>query len=175
MFIAHLPFGYMLSRAWQASSKTHRPHLAWGLLGSVFPDVDLLWRWFINSHTHHHRYWTHLPIFWLAVLLVGLTLCRLGKRPDIAAALGLFVLNAFGHMLLDSNVGDIWWLYPFVDQPFHLFEVPRHYAPWWLNFVLHWTFAVELAIVGLCLLWMTAERYLPGTGRSRVSAERASV
>lgn len=173
MFIAHLPFGYMLSRTWQAGSKVYRPHLAWGLLGSVFPDVDLLWRWFINSPVHHHRYWTHLPIFWLAVLMAGLVLCKIGKQPSIASALGLFVLNVFGHLLLDTNVGDIWWLYPVVDQSFHLFEVPHHYSPWWLNFVLHWTFAVELLIVGLCLLWMTIERYLQGNkkgGKSPIGA-----
>jgi len=161
MFIAHLPFGYMLSRTWQAGSKVYRPHLAWGLLGSVFPDVDLLWRWFVNSHTHHHRYWTHLPIFWVVVLAVGLGLCKLTRQPKIAV-LGLFVCNVFGHLMLDTNVGDIWWLYPFIDQPFHLFLVPRHYPQWWLNFILHWTFAVELVIVASCLAWMTMERYFQG-------------
>jgi inner membrane protein len=52
-------------------------------------------------------------------------------------------------MLLDSIVGDIWWFAPFVDKSFALFTVPALYHPWWLNFVLHWTFLLELLI----LLW----------------------
>jgi len=50
------------------------------------------------------------------------------------------------HMLLDSIVGDIWWFAPFVDQAYALFNVPARYQPWWLNFLLHWSFALELAL-----------------------------
>ncbi len=53
------------------------------------------------------------------------------------------------HMLLDSIVGDIWWFAPFVDQPYALFTVEAVYKPWWLNFILHWSFAIEIGI----LLW----------------------
>lgn len=52
------------------------------------------------------------------------------------------------HLLLDTFVGDIWWGAPFYDQPLALFSVPARFSPWWLNFVLHWSFAVELAICG---------------------------
>jgi len=57
-------------------------------------------------------------------------------------------------MVLDSIVGDIWWFAPFVDQRFSLFTVPALYKPWWLNFILHWSFALELAVVGSAVyLW----------------------
>jgi inner membrane protein len=51
------------------------------------------------------------------------------------------------HLCLDSIVGDIWWLAPFVDRPFSLFTVPALYQPWWLNFLLHWSFGLELGLV----------------------------
>jgi inner membrane protein len=50
-------------------------------------------------------------------------------------------------MVLDSIVGDIAWLAPFSDERFALFEVPAIFKPWWLNFVLHWSFALELVLV----------------------------
>ena len=37
-------------------------------------------------------------------------------------------------------------LAPFVDQRFALVKVTARYKPWWLNFVVHWVFLVELSI-----------------------------
>jgi hypothetical protein len=56
------------------------------------------------------------------------------------------------HLVLDSFVGDIWWFAPFIDRPYAMFTVPAIYTPWWLNFFLHWTFAVELGICVWALL-----------------------
>jgi hypothetical protein len=56
------------------------------------------------------------------------------------------------HVILDSLVGDIWWLAPFVDRSYALFTVPAVRSPWWMNFLLHWSFAVELAICFWALL-----------------------
>lgn len=33
-----------------------------------------------------------------------------------------------------------------IDQPYALFTVPARLKPWWLSFILHWSFAAELAI-----------------------------
>jgi hypothetical protein len=33
------------------------------------------------------------------------------------------------HLVLDSIVGDIWWLAPFVDRRYSLFTVPAVYGP----------------------------------------------
>lgn len=158
MIIAHMPFGYLLTRAWAAwHRKVPRPALAWGLAGSIFPDTDLLWRHWQHDTFNHHLYWTHLPLFWLAVLVVGYIACRIKRRPDLAAAGSLFVLNVFGHLLLDR---DIWWLYPFVDQPFSAITFPDEMGPWRLNLVLHSRFALELIIVGAALMLLAVERPL---------------
>lgn len=49
-------------------------------------------------------------------------------------------------MSLDSIVGDVWWFAPLLDRPFALFTVPALYQPWWLNFILHWSFGLEISL-----------------------------
>ena len=76
-----------------------------------------------------------------------------GQESGAVLAL-IFSLNGFVHMLLDTVVGDIWWFAPFVDKPFALFSVASVYKPWWLNFILHWTILLEIAIcLWAFLLW----------------------
>lgn len=61
MFIGHLPGAYLALRPLQR----RLPPLAFaaGLLGSVLPDLDLIWFYFVDNHAfHHHEYITHRPI-----------------------------------------------------------------------------------------------------------------
>src|SRR5262249_26358818 len=78
-----------------------------------------------------------------------------GRTGRSGAALAtIFSFNGFVHLLLDSIVGRIWWLAPFVDRPFSLFTVHGTYKPWWLNFMLHWSFALEIALlISAAWLW----------------------
>ena len=59
----------------------------------------------------------------------------------------IFCLGGCGHLLLDTIVGDIYWRAPFAYEATSLFVVPALYHPWWLNFILHWSFAFELALL----------------------------
>ena len=151
MFIAHLPSGYILSslllkRARQLPVLTRTLMLV-GVLGAVAPDFDLLYFYLVdNRQTHHHRYFVHWPILWFGMALVCMLWRQLAPASGRAIAALVFSLGGILHLLLDTFVGDIWWLAPFVDQPFALFSVPAVFKPWWLNFILHWSFAVELAI-----------------------------
>jgi hypothetical protein len=61
-------------------------------------------------------------------------------------------------MVLDSIVGDIWWFAPFIDKPYALFTVPAIYTPWWLNFILHWSFMLELVFVFCAVALWRRER-----------------
>ena len=41
-----------------------------GLLGSIFPDLDMFYFYFIDHRQHgHHCYWTHTPFYWITLLL----------------------------------------------------------------------------------------------------------
>lgn len=151
MIFAHLPAGYLLSRKLQR----HLPAILqspWllpcGLLGSVLPDVDLLYlHLFDASPQHHHRYWTHLPIFWLPVSAIVLNaLWHRRNRPAFGCAL-LLLANVWLHLLLDSWAGDIWWMYPWLDKPFALVQVPPIEGFWLWAFVGHWSFLAETALL----------------------------
>jgi inner membrane protein len=149
MLIGHLPAGYLIGRALvRAPSRTSAPPLAAIMAGSVFPDIDLIYSYlFDHQRTHHHLYWTHIPAFWLAAC-AGVLLAWAAKRelrPPVA--LWFFLAGVLSHLLLDSIIGDIYWLIPFSYQPFSMFTVHPRYSPWYLNFVMHWVFGLELVLV----------------------------
>ena len=161
MFIAHLPAGYLLSRQLIASPLISRstlglPLLIAGLIGSLFPDIDLLYFYLIDARQHHHHsYWTHLPITWLLLTpLVWLLIRPRRWRPAVL----LFGACALLHLLLDSMTGSIAWLCPFDCQGFHLVTVTARHQPWWLNFILHWTFIIELLITLLASVTIVIDR-----------------
>ncbi|KAF0812098.1 hypothetical protein IGB42_03375 [Andreprevotia sp. IGB-42] len=153
MIIGHLPAGYVLAklsyRKFSGQIGHYRWYMFWGLFGAVAPDLDMFYFHLIDHRsTHHHRYFSHFPIFWLGLLSGALLLyanTRTRSRLGIYAV--LFTVSGFIHLLLDSIVGDIWWLAPFIDRPFALATVPALYHPWWLNFLLHWSFGLELLLV----------------------------
>lgn len=150
MFIAHLPAGYLASRAlhrlYRGASIPVRRFVLAGTAGALAPDGDLLWFYLVDhGRHHHHAYPTHYPLLWIALLLLGL-LANALKPAGAGLLLLVFVCNGLLHMGLDTVAGDIRWLAPFDDRAWSLVSVPAHYEPWWLNFVLHWTFLIELLI-----------------------------
>lgn len=154
MFIAHAPSGYLLAQAIikkcpniGVSTKA----ILWvGIIGAVFPDIDMLYFYLIDHRQHHHHtYLTHWPISWLVLLVLALLLSRWAASKNLAKLLVIFAVAGFLHLMLDTLVGDVWWFAPWVDQSYRLFTVEALYKPWWLSFFLHWSFGVELLI---CLI-----------------------
>lgn len=148
MITAHLPAGYCLAEGFgrKASAVT-----AAALIGSLLPDADILLFYFWDAGAvHHHRYWPHIPVFWLAIgLPVVLMLWRSHARIALAFLSGIML-----HLILDSLNGGILWLWPLDDHLYALVDVPATQKHWVLSFVMHWTFAAEIAIwlVALALL-----------------------
>lgn len=164
MFIAHLPAGYLLGRKLvrhhpatrTGSASAPLALLAAVLIGSVFPDVDLLYFYLIDGRRHHHHsYWTHLPIFWL---LLTPPLWLLARSPQRQAMVLLFVAGVLLHLILDSITGSIAWRCPVDCTGLHLVTVTARYQPWWLNFILHWTFILELLIILLAGITLLLDR-----------------
>lgn len=155
MFIAHLPAGYLVSRFINRSGS--RNNLTWtliaGMLGGIFPDIDLLYLYLLDATPqHHHTYWTHLPIAWLGIGVLAWVAAR-QRSTAFRQALAAFLLGWMSHLWLDSITGDIWWLYPLIDRPYSLTQVHAVYEPWWMNFLLHWSMALELGIIALAI-WL---------------------
>ena len=156
MFVAHLPAGYLIGRALDRPGSRARASsrvVAASLVGSVLPDVDMLWFFLVDGgRVHHHRYWTHVPLFW-AALAVPALIVTARRSPASLRAVVAFFLAIASHLVLDTVVGDVQWLQPFSDRFIHLVTVERIAGAHWIwSFILHWTFALELALLAVALV-----------------------
>lgn len=157
MFIAHIPSGYIMSvlllkRVRQIPASSAAVITA-GIVGALAPDFDMLYFYLIDHRqTHHHQYLTHWPLLWLSLTAVSGLWFSLARQSKAAFLALVFCAGGMLHVVLDSFVGDIWWFAPFLDKPYAMFTVPARFQPWWLNFFLHWSFAVELGICGWALV-----------------------
>lgn len=116
------------------------------LFGSVAPDLDMLYFHLIDGRqTHHHDYFTHWPLFWLAAGAALASLVYFLTRPFLPAVL-TFTAAALLHMVLDTVATPLLWLMPFSDRAFELVTVPAAFSHWIISFMLHWTFALEITI-----------------------------
>lgn len=157
MIIAHAPSGYVMAvsliRRICNGSVSAKAIIAVGIAGAFAPDLDMLYFHLIdNRQTHHHKYPTHWPIIWLALVATSALWFRLLPQSKAAVLSLMFCMGGVLHVLLDSFVGDVWWFAPFIDQPYAMFTVPARFNPWWLSFILHWSFLVEIAICVWALL-----------------------
>ena len=152
MILAHLPSGYLLGRLWLRRNPRQARVMGACLLGAIAPDLDLIWFYFIDNRAfHHHRYWVHIPGFWVIVALVALPLVRLFARNWFRPALA-FLSAILLHLVLDTLTGGILWGWPFSNHLYTLVTVPAAYANWVLSFLLHWTMLAELGIIMMALL-----------------------
>ena len=170
MIIGHLPAGYLYSdflfkRTTWSRGASRVVFLAAGMAGALAPDLDMLYFYFADHRRHHHHtYFSHYPSLWAALLLLSVAWHFLAKRKSGGPAAAIvFALNGLLHMALDTVVGDIWWLAPLASKPFSFATVPALYHPWWLNFILHWSFLFELALVA----WAIVALRLPQPLRCR--------
>lgn len=159
MIIGHIPAGYITARL--LLSRAHAQGVAVGrlmlasLAGAIAPDVDLLYFYLVDHRQHHHHsYFTHFPVLWATAMLVCVAWWYTGRARQWAVLAGIFSFAGLVHMMLDSVVGDIAWLAPFEMERYSLFYVPAVYKIWWFNFILHWSFLLELALVtSAVIMW----------------------
>jgi hypothetical protein len=160
MFIAHIPSGYIMAVSFvkriSQFPKFSSSVMAAGVIGAIAPDFDMVYFYlFDHRQTHHHRYLTHWPLLWMSMVVVSIVWLCLSRFSKAAGLSLVFAVGGVLHLILDSFVGDIWWFAPFADKPYAMITVPALFNPWWLNFFLHWSFAVELVI---CLWALTLYR-----------------
>ena len=144
MIIGHFPAGYLAavgaSRRWPA-----RTLFLGVLVGSVLPDIDMLRFFFLDEGAwHHHAYFTHRPILWVAVLVLGAV-----TRKRLIISLGL---GGLLHMLLDTFLGKMAWGWPLTDAASPFIVVQPTHSHWLFSFMAHWTFLAEVALVILAAI-----------------------
>lgn len=147
MFIAHLPAGYLMARVFGrqlTKNISTRVLLMMSMSGAIAPDMDLFHFFLMDGRLHnHHDYFTHYPLSWALLWLVAWLCWRLFHK-NTFLLLAIFAAGGMLHVLLDSVVGGIAWLAPWSLEKFYLWQVPAHFQPWWLNFILHPSFLLEL-------------------------------
>ncbi|MFK7816428.1 MAG: metal-dependent hydrolase [Gammaproteobacteria bacterium] len=153
MFLAHMPAGYLVSRFLLSQFQLKPSKAKWlfalGLLGSIFPDLDMFYFYLIDNRQHsHHSYWTHIPFYWLCLLAIFYFIAAIFKSRFIIAAGTIFIGCILLHLSLDTFAGGgIKWLYPFSNSYFNIFTVPSRHGYWLWNYFLHWTALAELTII----------------------------
>jgi len=176
MFIAHIPIGLALGRLITKRSLTF-PVIAVAIFGAIFPDLDLIRFYLFDNHQrHHHDYWTHIPGVWVLMMLGWLCLTKFLKRPFGRLAL-VFFTAILSHLLLDTMAGAIEWLWPFSDRGFHIVTVPATHAKWYLSFLTHWTFALEILISlsALCVAFIRHGHQNPKNPREITSQTLVAI
>ena len=152
MFLAHLPAGYLCSHALLHRSRSQprkpQPYIALGMLGSIAPDLDLIYHAHFDPHpVFHHYYWTHYPFAWALPAMFALLACLALNRRNVALAVLIFASNGLLHLLLDTLWGGIAWAWPLEPTLYKWVSVPHNHRLWVMNFVLHWTASLELALI----------------------------
>ncbi len=163
MFLGHLPAGY-LSTTWLLRKREMPKReqiilMCFGMLGSVAPDLDLFYFYFVDHRQHwHHKYFSHWPSFWLCIMMLSALIGWMTRERMWTYGGALLSINALGHLVLDTHVGHIRWFEPFSEQWVYFFDVPSLYHPKILNLVFHWTFVFEIALVSAALYVFVAQR-----------------
>lgn len=157
MIISHLPAGYILTKVLQQRINTTA--LIWGgLLGSIFPDFDILYFYLIDGQqVFHHHYWTHLPLFWLSIACVAFPITRILGLQNLTQGSLFFFANIALHLCLDTLASPMYWLRPFANEGFQIFahNIEVKFDFWVWNYMLHPVFAPEVLICGVAsALWI---------------------
>lgn len=182
MFIAHAPAGYLVTKFVLHRSSLHQQRdakmlLRSGMLASVFPDIDMLYFYLLDHRQHlHHSYWTHIPFWWLVILAIGLGYGAITRNARWRRVVQIVAVNVFLHLLLDTVAAKIRWFAPFSRIGICLFEVPSRYGWWIWNYLLHWTFGIEILITAIALYVcltqkfpLTTARHMEGAAESHSS------
>ncbi len=151
MITAHLPSGYILSEVagWRGVL------LIAACFGAVWPDFDLLSFYFVdNKAIHHHRYWVHAPAFALVVSAALWAVAGPYRRLVLAFAGGWCL-----HIVLDTPVGGIMWMWPVSNELFVLIDVPSTQHHWLVSFLIHPSILAEVAIWLAAALFFLRRRH----------------
>ena len=158
MIIGHLPSAYLILKLGSPRGLSNAVFLA-GMVGAIFPDIDLLWFYFVDNRSHHHHeYLTHRPAVWLGLLVLCFVISRVSNRRLGQVAMA-FCVGALVHVFLDSIAGKIFWLWPLSDYTVTLVTVQPTHSHFLLSFLTHWTFKVELLVTAIAGAVFIRNRY----------------
>lgn len=195
MIIAHLPTGYILGSYLQNMElETERKQriLQVALVGSVLPDLDMLYWFWVDRSLDHHLFYTHIPAVY-CLLIPIFVLCRQFKQTRFIGNLLLTLwLALLSHAILDTVVSGILWTFPFtgidashlihlvdkeqipkVVNPYHVYVdvMGLKLEGWVLNLMLHWSALIEYVLCGVAFTLYTKRK---GQVKSALSSDEGN-
>lgn len=143
----------MLSERFARGHPSRNALIATGLAVLVLADLDVVWFYLVNHQQNlHHEFLFQWPLFWVDAAgvswLAAQALSWRKARPFIGVAIASLLL----HMVLDGIAAGIAKLMPLRDAEINLVAALARHGWWVWNFILHWTFLLELAICGWAVL-----------------------
>lgn len=167
MYIAHIPAGYILTKFLSKKFTQVKYTVSAGLIGSVAPDFDMIYKILFDINGVNHRYYfSHFPLFWFLVYILGIIAILLfyslkiidkSKKTNFVYLLSIFIANVFLHLLLDLPTG-VLLLGPFSNTVFKFVTMPNQYNNYLLNIALHPLFLVEILIIVLAIYLFIKEK-----------------
>ena len=118
MIIAHLPGGYIIGRLLEkieSSAIRQKRIMQVALIGSVLPDLDMLYFYWVNRTSDHHLFVSHIPAYYCALLplvILGRVFSSFRYVGNLALTLWVSLML---HAVLDTVVSGILWTFPFVE------------------------------------------------------------
>ncbi len=155
MFIGHIPTNYLVACATDRIISLQFRTLALKIfvIAGILPDLDMLYFYLLDSRNHHHHlYWTHIPLYWIIMYIGSCVVSLLSRSRKLFILSSAFLLGIMMHLLLDTPMGGIAWLYPVSSKLYYWTIVPARYDWWVWNFIFHWTFLSELVISAAALI-----------------------
>ena len=184
MMIGHLPAGYILGKLfqrWLPDKVSRRKIMTVSMVGSVLPDVDMIYFYGVDRSVSHHLFYSHIPaVFCFLLPLAILFFCVAKTRTHSLLTLVLWATLML-HAILDTTVEGILWTYPFCERTsINLINwsdkstIPHICEPletvwafgnitiegWMINVMSHWTFLLEIATIMIAafVFWFTSRR-----------------
>ncbi|NQU99463.1 MAG: metal-dependent hydrolase [Parcubacteria group bacterium] len=129
MIFSHAPAGYIitfLSSKFNKIKFTKKQTLwifLFGVIFSIFPDLDLFYYYFISTSETHRALITHTPILYVAIFLI-LFLYSYFKKNEFTRLISFVILfSSLSHLLLDSLGSGVAWLYPLSKLPYGFLSI----------------------------------------------------
>ncbi len=162
------------------------------LIGSILPDLDMLYWFWVNGAVDHHLFYTHIPAFY-CILVPIFVLCKLSKSSRFIGNLILTLWIALmSHAVLDTVVSGILWTFPFtgideanlihlvdkdnipnVVNPYHVYVdiIGIKLEGWVVNLMVHWSGLIEYLLCGIALTLYVKRNRSTETGGNALANE----
>ena len=153
MIFAHGPAGFVLThflkKYWNKSLSRKQIITVYlvGVIGGLFPDIDLFYYYLVTAKTSHHELLTHSFFIYFAVFILFFIIAFLIKNRFIWALNIVFFIGVFSHLAADSLGSGIMWFYPFSDFLFGLISFYFILNSWFTQWIFSINYSLETVIL----------------------------